>query len=61
MHFPYLIGAIRRRRRGRSRPAARLQMAGKFAGWDVPMWLSAIACVIAAYLAYEGFHIRKST
>ncbi|MGA7625957.1 MAG: hypothetical protein WB630_15575 [Candidatus Acidiferrales bacterium] len=30
------------------------------AGWDVPMWLSAVACVIAAYLAYEGFHIRKS-
>ena len=31
------------------------------AGWDVPMWLSAVACVIAAYLAYEGFQIRKNT
>ena len=29
------------------------------AGWDVPMWLGGV-CVIAAYLAYEGFHIRKS-
>jgi hypothetical protein len=31
------------------------------AGWNVPMWLSAVACIIAAYLAYEGFHIRKNT
>ena len=25
------------------------------AGWQVPMWVSAVAFVIAAYLAYEGF------
>jgi hypothetical protein len=31
------------------------------AGWDVPIWLSAVASVTAAYLAYEGFHIRKTT
>jgi hypothetical protein len=30
------------------------------AGWRVPMWVSAVAIVIAAYLAYEGFQIRKS-
>jgi hypothetical protein len=30
------------------------------AGWHVPMWASAVALVIAAYLAYEGFQIRKS-
>jgi len=24
------------------------------AGWHVPMWVSAVAVVIAAYLAYEG-------
>ena len=30
------------------------------AGWQVPMWLSAVAAVIAAYLAYEGFRIRTS-
>jgi hypothetical protein len=24
------------------------------AGWQVPMWLSAVAFVIAVYLAYEG-------
>jgi hypothetical protein len=24
------------------------------ASWQVPMWLSAVAFVIAAYLAYEG-------
>jgi hypothetical protein len=29
-------------------------------GWMVPMWLSAVAAVIAAYLAYEGFRMRKS-
>ncbi len=26
-----------------------------FAGWPVPMWVTAVALVIAAYLAYEGF------
>jgi len=31
------------------------------ANWQVPMWVSAVACVIAAYLAYEGFHLRKSS
>jgi hypothetical protein len=25
------------------------------AGWQVPMWVSAVAFVVAAYLAYEGF------
>jgi hypothetical protein len=29
------------------------------AGWQLPMWVSAVAIVIAAYLAYEGLHIRK--
>jgi membrane protein implicated in regulation of membrane protease activity len=28
------------------------------AGWPVPMWVSAVAVVIAAYLAYEG--LRKT-
>jgi hypothetical protein len=28
------------------------------AGWDVPMWVSVVAVVIAAYLAYEG--LRKT-
>ncbi|MGA8224789.1 MAG: hypothetical protein WB780_24310 [Candidatus Acidiferrales bacterium] len=31
------------------------------ANWQVPMWISAVACVVAAYLAYEGFHVRKSS
>ncbi len=31
------------------------------AGWQVPMWLSAIAAVIAAYLAYEGLRMRTRT
>jgi hypothetical protein len=30
------------------------------AGWQVPMWVSPVAFVIAAYLAYEGFRMRKS-
>ncbi len=30
------------------------------AGWQVPMWLSAVAFVITAYLAYEGFRISHS-
>ena len=29
------------------------------AGWQVPMWVSAVACVMATYLAYEGFQRRK--
>ena len=31
------------------------------AGWPVPMWASAVACVVAAYLAYEGFRMSKSS
>jgi hypothetical protein len=30
------------------------------AGWQVPTWVSAVALVIAAYLAYEGFRISQS-
>jgi len=30
------------------------------AGWQVPMWVSGGAVVIAAYLAYEGFRKTKS-
>lgn len=29
------------------------------AGWQVPMWISAVAIIAAGYLAYEGFHMRK--
>ena len=29
------------------------------AGWLVPTWLSAVALVVAGYLAYEGFRISK--
>ena len=29
------------------------------AGWQVPLWLSVVAFVMAAYLAYEGLRIRK--
>ena len=29
------------------------------AGWQVPMWLSAVALVIGVYLACEGLQIRK--
>jgi hypothetical protein len=29
-------------------------------GWQVPMWVSAVAIVISAYLAYEGFRINQS-
>ncbi len=29
-------------------------------GWPVPMWISAVALVIAAFLAYEGFRLGKS-
>jgi len=30
-------------------------------GWQVPMWLSGVAALVAAYLAYEGFRMRKSS
>jgi hypothetical protein len=30
------------------------------AGWQVPMWVSAVAFVIAAFLAYEGFRSSRS-
>lgn len=30
-----------------------------FEGWIVPQWLSAIALVIAGYLAYEGFRLNR--
>ena len=30
-------------------------------GWQVPMWPSAVAALVAAYLAYEGFRMRKSS
>jgi uncharacterized membrane protein len=30
------------------------------ASWPVPMWISVVACVVAAYLAYEGFRMAKS-
>ncbi len=29
------------------------------AGWQVPLWVSAVAFVIGIYLAYEGLQIRK--
>ena len=28
-------------------------------GWSVPQWVSVVALVIAGYLAYEGFRLRK--
>ncbi len=30
------------------------------AGWAVPKWVSGVALVIAGYLAYEGFRLRRS-
>ena len=30
-----------------------------FEGWSVPLWLSAVALVVAGYLAYEGFRLSK--
>ena len=30
------------------------------ASWHVPMWISAVAVIIAAYLAYEGLRKSKS-
>jgi hypothetical protein len=29
------------------------------AGWQLPMWVSAVALVVAAYLAYEGVREGK--
>jgi hypothetical protein len=29
------------------------------AGWQAPMWISAVAIVVAAFLAYEGFHAKS--
>jgi hypothetical protein len=28
-------------------------------GWTVPMWVSAIALVVAGFLAFEGFRRRR--
>ena len=28
-------------------------------GWQVPMWVSAVAIVITAYLSYEGFRVSQ--
>ncbi len=28
--------------------------------WPVPMWISAVALVIAAYLSYEGFRLART-
>jgi len=30
------------------------------AGWPAPLWLSAIASVVAAALAYEGFRLARA-
>ena len=29
------------------------------AGWQAPVWISAVAMVVAAFLAYEGFHAKS--
>jgi len=47
-------------RRGRSRLAAHFKWVVLIGGWQVPMWVSAVAIVISAYLAYEGFRISQS-
>ncbi len=28
-------------------------------GWSVPMWLSYVAIVLGAYLAWTGYHFRR--
>jgi hypothetical protein len=28
-------------------------------GWSIPMWVSAVAIVIAAYLAFEGLKLGR--
>ena len=30
------------------------------AGWQVPLWISAVAFVLAASLAYEGFRLSTN-
>ena len=30
-------------------------------GWVAPTWVSWVALLVAGYLAYEGFHVRKSS
>jgi hypothetical protein len=30
-----------------------------FEGWSVPQWLSAVALVVAGYLAYEGLRLSR--
>ena len=30
------------------------------AGWSVPDWVSVVALMIAGYLAYEGFRLRRT-
>jgi hypothetical protein len=30
------------------------------AGWQVPVWVSVVAVVVAAYLSYEGYRAGKS-
>jgi len=29
------------------------------AGWQVPMWVSAVAFIMGVYLAYEGLQMKK--
>lgn len=30
-------------------------------GWQAPLWVSAVGFVVAAYLAYEGFRLSRSS
>ena len=30
------------------------------AGWHLPLWISVVALIIAASLAYEGFRLSKN-
>ena len=30
-------------------------------GWALPMWVSWVAALIAAYLAYQGFRLSKKS
>jgi hypothetical protein len=32
-----------------------------FAGWQLPLWVSAVAFVLTAYLAYEVFRHSRSS
>lgn len=29
-------------------------------GWSVPLWISGVFVIIAGYLAYTGFRLRKT-